>query len=191
MDESHNLSDTDQRLVAIVNQQSERINTIIKSILELGRPHLRMPLALDLDQWLKKFRAQFIQTHDNDENLLEIALTQQRIFMDPDHLHQVLTNLCENGIRHGATGKVSISGSHMGERNIPYLDIVNDGPEIPAELQEKIFEPFFTTEGKGMGLGLYLARELCQDNDAQLDYVNAPDGRRFRILFRKASHAPV
>lgn len=190
MDESRNLDKADQRLLAIVNQQSERINTIIKSILELGRPHLRNPLVLDLDEWLKNFGATFIQTHDNDESLLEIAPTQQRIFMDPDHLHQVLTNLCENGIRHGATGKVSISGGHLGERNIPYLDVANDGPEIPAELQEKIFEPFFTTEGKGTGLGLYLARELCQDNDARLDYVNTPGGAHFRIQFRKAPRVP-
>ena len=191
MDESHNLNKTDQRLVAIVNQQSERINTIIKSILELGRPHLRKPLVLDLDEWLKNFRTIFIQTHANDESLLEITPTQQRIVMDPDHLHQILTNLCENGIRHGVTGKVSISGGHLGERGIPYLDISNDGPEIPAGLQERIFEPFFTTEGKGTGLGLYLARELCQDNDARLDYINTPGSGRFRIQFKKASRAGV
>ena len=191
MNESGNLSDTDRRLATIVNQQSERINTIVKSILGLGRPHLRKPLTLDLDEWLRNFSNVFNQTHDFEQNKLEITPTQQHVFMDPDHLHQVMTNLCENGIRHGASGKVSISGGWRAERSSPYLDVANDGPEIPLGHWEKIFEPFFTTETKGTGLGLYVARELCQDNEARLDYVNTPGGARFRVQFRQVFDAPA
>ena len=50
------------------------------------------------------------------------------------------------------------------------LVIWNDGPEVPAEQQRSLFEPFFTNDAQGTGLGLYMARELCSANDAQIRY---------------------
>jgi two-component system sensor histidine kinase PilS (NtrC family) len=52
---------------------------------------------------------------------------------------------------------------------------------VPHSRQGQLFEPFFTTEAKGTGLGLYLARELCAANRAQLEYVNDTAGAHFRI----------
>ncbi|WP_161628728.1 ATP-binding protein, partial [Pseudomonas aeruginosa] len=47
-----------------------------------------------------------------------------------------------------------------------------------------LFEPFFTTESKGTGLGLYLSRELCESNQARIDYRNREEGGGcFRITF--------
>jgi len=46
------------------------------------------------------------------------------------------------------------------------------GPGIPAEQRASIFEPFFTTHEHGTGLGLYIARQLCEANQASLDYVD-------------------
>lgn len=193
INESTNLMPDDRRLVDIVNQQSERINLIIKSILRLGRPHMSEPTLMDLDDWLSKFRASFVQTHGCRGDKLALSPTKLEVYMDPDHLHQVLTNLCENAIRHGdadngGATKILMSGGHLGNGGVPFLDITNDGPEIPVELEDKIFEPFFTTHGTGTGLGLYLARELCQDNNAQLDYIRTSEGSRFRIQFNRVSN---
>lgn len=181
--ESEALSTTDRRLVEIINQQSDRINSIIKSILGLSRPHMRNPLQIDLDNWLQHFKAVFMQSHDCDDNSIRISPTRQQVNVDPDQLHQIITNLCENGMRYGTSGSVSISGGRLPENGAPIIDVTNDGPEIPRELQEKIFEPFFTTENKGTGLGLFLARELCHDNNARLDYVHSRAGGQFRIQF--------
>ena len=53
----------------------------------------------------------------------------------------------------------------------------DDGPAITPEVRAHLFEPFYTTSSKGTGLGLYLARELCLNNGAMLDYEYALDGR--------------
>lgn len=189
INESKELNTADRRLVDIVNQQSERINLIIKSILRLGRPQMSEPVSIKLDEWLVKFRATFLQTHECAADKIALAPTELEVYMDPDHLHQVLTNLCENAIRHGngngSTPRVTMSGGYSSDQSAPFLDISNDGPAIPDELQDKIFEPFFTTDGAGTGLGLYLARELCQDNKAQLDYIGTADSSRFRIRFNQ------
>lgn len=62
------------------------------------------------------------------------------------------------------------------------LHIIDDGAGVDEETQGKIFEPFFTTYGKGTGLGLYIARELCEANDAQLEWAGNEPGAHFRII---------
>jgi two-component system sensor histidine kinase PilS (NtrC family) len=65
------------------------------------------------------------------------------------------------------------------------LHVQDDGPGITPEVRAHLFEPFYTTSSKGTGLGLYLARELCLNNEAMLDYEYRFDAGAFGL--RKAS----
>jgi two-component system sensor histidine kinase PilS (NtrC family) len=72
----------------------------------------------------------------------------------------------------------------MGEQTLrPYLEVKDHGEGIPVEVEEQIFEPFYTTRVDGTGLGLYLARELCEGNQASLNLMHGQQGGRFRITF--------
>ena len=62
----------------------------------------------------------------------------------------------------------------------------DDGPGVPRETQAHLFEPFFTTDAQGTGLGLYIARELCEGNGARIEYVENPSGGQFRITVKGA-----
>jgi two-component system sensor histidine kinase PilS (NtrC family) len=62
------------------------------------------------------------------------------------------------------------------------LHIIDDGPGIAEADRGKVFEPFFTTRGSGTGLGLYIARELCDANGAQLELLDDSAGAHFRIV---------
>ena len=67
------------------------------------------------------------------------------------------------------------------------LDIINDGPAVEPQAVQQLFEPFFTTAEGGTGLGLYIARELCEANGAVLEYRQpAEGGACFRIEFGAA-----
>ena len=71
-----------------------------------------------------------------------------------------------------------------GENGRALLDIIDNGPGIEPETADQIFEPFYTTAASGTGLGLYIARELCEINQAHLSYRAAPGGGGcFRIQF--------
>jgi two-component system sensor histidine kinase PilS (NtrC family) len=61
------------------------------------------------------------------------------------------------------------------------LDVVDDGPGLSPESRSNLFEPFFTTSPGGTGLGLYLAREICEANGAMLEYVDSAGGARFSV----------
>jgi two-component system sensor histidine kinase PilS (NtrC family) len=64
------------------------------------------------------------------------------------------------------------------------LEVSDDGPGVPSDAVQKLFEPFFTTDEVGTGLGLYIARELCEANGAMIEYKRALDGGAcFRIIF--------
>jgi two-component system, NtrC family, sensor histidine kinase PilS len=64
------------------------------------------------------------------------------------------------------------------------LHLLDDGPGISDSLRAQIFEPFFTTHSGGTGLGLYIARELCEANGAELKLLENAPGAHFCILAR-------
>ena len=103
----------------------------------------------------------------------EFSAADTAVTFDHSHLNQVMWNLCRNALRHCQRRHASmqIKVSQAGGGNIVKLDVVDDGPGVPAALRSHLFEPFFTTVSSGTGLGLYIAREVCEANEATLDYV--------------------
>ena len=62
------------------------------------------------------------------------------------------------------------------------ITIADNGPGIPEEQITKIFEPFFTTHKQGSGLGLYISRQLCEVNQAELTVDSTVgNGTRFHV----------
>ena len=83
----------------------------------------------------------------------------------------MLVNLLTNAIRYasGDVGSIQLFVVADLEDQLE-LHVLDDGLGITAEVRAHLFEPFYTTSSRGTGLGLYLARELCLNNRALLDY---------------------
>jgi two-component system, NtrC family, sensor histidine kinase PilS len=99
----------------------------------------------------------------------------------------VVWNLCDNAMKYGEARdgiSLEIRLSRLNPSSRPYLEIADRGPGIEAMAADRIFEPFFTGRKGGTGLGLFIARELCQLNRAVLLYEpRGGDGSIFRIVF--------
>jgi two-component system sensor histidine kinase PilS (NtrC family) len=187
--ESEDLVSADRRLTQIVQDQSRRMNLIIENILQLSRRRPSKPELLDLSEWLlnyvRDFRVSAPPTHTIHLMVDEPGLHSR---IDPEQLYQVLTNLVQNGLRYSQQEK---SGAQLWIKlfiepssELPVLEVHDDGPGVAVERLNNIFEPFFTTEAKGTGLGLYISRELCESNQARLDYKPSEyGGSCFRITF--------
>jgi two-component system sensor histidine kinase PilS (NtrC family) len=79
---------------------------------------------------------------------------------------------------------VEIKAGRMQSQGRPFLEVLDCGHGVDALTAEKIFEPFFTARSGGTGLGLYISRELCELNRANLLYLDRPGGGSiFRIGF--------
>ena len=187
--ESPVIGDGERRLTDIIRNNSERVSTIINNVLQLSRREATKPTRLTLAHWLDDFLNEFCETMQVPQE--RIAVQEEtddlEVHIDPSHLHQVVWNLCENAIKYGEARdgiSVEIKLSRLSPSNRPYLEVSDRGPGIEAKAVDRIFEPFFTGRKGGTGLGLFIARELCQLNRAVLLYEpRGGDGSIFRIVF--------
>ena len=108
--------------------------------------------------------------------------------MDPRHLHQIMSNLCDNALKHGKNAqepaRIGIRAQADPIRGHPMIEVSDNGPGIDPATVGEIFNPFFSTSPSGTGLGLYIAKELGETNGAELEYI-APEhpGTCFRLCF--------
>ena len=185
--ESDALPPADVRLVEIIRNNTRRVNAIIENVLSLSRrktPHVQVfALRPWLERLLQEYRNQPV-LKDMDIRL-DVPDSKQKVAFDPDQLHQVLWNLLMNAHHHArrdADLVVHIRGGMEPEARYAWLEIEDNGQGIPAADVERLFEPFFTTGKRATGLGLYIARELCESNGGSLEYVPGGEGgARFRI----------
>ncbi len=187
--ESSNIGADERRLTDIIQSNSERVSTIINNVLQLSRREATKPTRLLLGDWLQDFLEEFCATmqvreaqigvHEGDDDL--------EVRFDPSHLHQVVWNLCDNAMKYGEAREgisFDMKLGRLNPRNRPFLEVSNCGPGIEPQAVDRIFEPFFTGRKGGTGLGLFIARELCQLNRAILLYEpRGGDGSVFRIVF--------
>ncbi len=202
LDESDELHKADKRLASIIQDQSVRLNNIINNVLRLSRREKPKPETFELHNWLTEFMQEFTRTNDllPDWASVRVLPKNAQVSMDPNHLHQVLWNLCKNAKKYGVQdepddSKINLKSAkiqlfaNIHETETPYLDVIDFGPGIEKEHQAQLFEPFFTTSDTGTGLGLYISRELCKNNGGDLRYIRTEAGGScFRIELPKPSN---
>jgi two-component system sensor histidine kinase PilS (NtrC family) len=187
--ESEELHSGDLRLAQIIQDHSRRMNQVIENVLQLSRSRQAEPQLLDLKYWLNRFVSEYRSTAPNNHTMhLETFSGSLQTRMDPHQLTQVLTNLVQNGLRYSGQkhpqSQVWLKLFRANDSELPVLEVLDDGPGVPGEQLQRLFEPFFTTDNKGTGLGLYISRELCESNQARLDYqLRDIGGSCFRITF--------
>jgi two-component system sensor histidine kinase PilS (NtrC family) len=187
--ESPSIGPDERRLTDIIRNNSERVSTIINNVLQLSRREAIKVTRLTLGDWIEEFLGEFCETMQVSKAQISLHADTNdlEVRFDPSHLHQVVWNLCENAIKYGESRagiSVEIKLGRLNPSNRPFLEVADRGPGIEPQVVDRIFEPFFTGRKGGTGLGLFIARELCQLNRAILLYeARNVDGSLFRIVF--------
>jgi two-component system sensor histidine kinase PilS (NtrC family) len=187
LQESPDLSASDQRMADIIQHHCERVNQIVESVMQISRREPPKPEYLLLSPWLTEFVSGYLKAQNRPaEVTIDCDYNELLVEFDPENLQRVLTNLLDNALRHSklATGKESARvhvdmdfAAHQCQ-----LDIIDTGEGVPPAELTKLFEPFFTTIEEGSGMGLYLCKELCEINNANLSYRPTDRGEScFRI----------
>ncbi|HJR12391.1 MAG TPA: HAMP domain-containing sensor histidine kinase [Rhodanobacteraceae bacterium] len=196
--ESDAITDSDQRMVEIINNHCGRVNEIIENILQLSRRERSRPESLDLNNWAVRFVDEYKEANDIGRDSLRPLLYPRPVeaLADPQHLQQVMWNLVQNALRYGRLpdepARVMVVARLASDTGPPLLEVIDRGPGIPPKVAAQIFEPFFTTHQYGTGLGLYLAKQMCEANQASLEYVPvAGGGSCFRITLTAPVRAPM
>ncbi len=188
LEEADGLKTEDQRLTQIITKQCQRMNGIVENVLSLARRERSQAEHIQLGEFVRQFVTEYQINHPIENDRLESEIQNElEITADPKHLHQVLVALVANALSHGRQGpepalvKLIV---RAGAEDTRVIEVVDSGPGVSADVQSGLFMPFVSGNEYGTGLGLYIAKQLCEANQAVLSY-HSPDkgGSCFRIRF--------
>ena len=192
---------TEQKAIPIADLSESKLNASIKGLevikdqgaalmdfVQSYRTFLNVPLptkrivsATDL---LNKIKV--LQNSKTAEISIEVDIHPKDLefYCDESQISQVLINLCKNAaqaIQDQETPKIKLIGRIQDDFKI--IEVWDNGPGIPDELQEEIFIPFFTTKEDGTGVGLSLSRQIIRQHGGSLDFSTSKQGTCFIIQF--------
>ena len=180
---------THERLLRIVLDNAQRVERIVSDVLEVGRRDQVHHEFIDLCHALPLFVEEFAIKEKVPASIVAVEISgRAAIIFDRSHFHQILWNLVGNALRYSRreAGSVRLCVQNHGCGTRVDIHVIDDGDGVDAERREQIFEPFFTTHSRGTGLGLHIARELCEANDARLELLDSQAGADFCISGRIA-----
>jgi signal transduction histidine kinase len=174
------------RLVDEIEASSMRISNLVATMEGYSYMDRAPTQQVDVNEGLEntlailRYRLAGIDVErDYDENL-------PRITAHGSELNQVWTNLIDNAVDAvadgGETGCIRLRTTY--ERDRLLVEISDNGPGIPEEIQDRIFEPFFTTKdvGKGTGFGLDVSyRIVVGRHGGDIRIVSKPGDTRFQV----------
>lgn len=190
MQEDEDTSPSNKRMLQIISDNVQRLDQIIKDVLELNRRDRTNQEIIQLENFITDFYNQFcaVENISGNDFKLSIKATDATILFDRRHLNQILWNLCKNGWRHSQQNENSLKlDVYTTHKSLLIIEVTDDGEGMPEETRNHLFEPFFTTEKSGTGLGLYIGRELAEANGANLQYKPTNNGTKFMIQIKKAT----
>src|SRR5262249_14292204 len=163
-------------------KESERAARIVRSLLTFARKRQTTRAMVDINQIVREtlsLRA-YEQRVSNVSVIDALAAGLPQVFADGHQLQQVLLNLVINAeqamLSANGRGLLVVRTWHDVDQDSVILEINDDGPGIPEELQPKIFDPFFPTKevGKGTGLGLTVAYAVIQEHGGRIRLDSQP-----------------
>src|SRR3954451_19085732 len=179
-----------RRGLEIILSESERAAKIVRNLLTFARKRHTTRAMVDLNQVVRETLAlrSYEQRLSNINTIEALASGLPQVFSDPHQLQQVLLNLIINAeqamISANGRGTLIVRTWHDADRDAVILEVNDDGPGVPEDVQPKIFDPFFTTKevGKGTGLGLTVAYAIVQEHGGRIRLESrAEAGASFRI----------
>ncbi|OYD96352.1 ATPase [Nostoc sp. 'Peltigera membranacea cyanobiont' 210A] len=167
-----------------IDQSSGRISELVKAIKEYSYMDQAPMQEVDIHQGVEstltilghKLKGGISLTRDYDQSLPLISVYGSE-------LNQVWTNLIDNAID-AMSGQGQIRIRTAQENKCVLVEIANNGPAIPPEIQERIFEPFFTTKGvgQGTGLGLVISYRIVEKHKGEIRLFSEPGNTRFQVI---------
>ena len=176
------VDDQTRRGLETILSESERAAKIVRNLLTFARKRHTTRAMVDLNQVVRETLAlrAYEQRLSNISILEALPSGLPNVFADPHQMQQVLLNLVMNAeqamIGANGRGTLIVRSWHDADRDAVVLEVNDDGPGVPEDVQPRIFDPFFTTKevGKGTGLGLTVAYAIVQEHGGRISVKSEP-----------------
>jgi signal transduction histidine kinase len=161
---------------AIIRNELNRVDQIVKDFLKLTQPVDPKFVSMKSEPLLREIADLLGPKLERSAIKLRLDGTVEASFEgDPQQLKQVLLNLVQNAAESiGEKGQIILRSRRArmalrGEQSeVVVMEVEDNGPGIPAEVQERLFDPFFSTKENGTGLGLAIAAKIVDKHDGAL-----------------------
>jgi signal transduction histidine kinase len=173
----------------IVREMLERLKTLDNTVEELvlfARPIHPRPERANLMEVLEHAARDVNARADLSEVRVEIEGPPLTVTGDAELLRHCFRNLLTNAAQsmHGG-GQVQVR--ILPSEDLLEVEVTDEGPGVPLQMEQKVFEPFFTTRSRGTGLGLPVAQRIAQSHGGNVEYRPQP-GRGATFVVSLAPH---
>lgn len=169
--------------LAVIQDETDRINRLVESLLDYARPEHVEVGPVDLNQLVGDV-VHLTRSYATQADV-EVAATPSPdglvVRGERDRLHQCLLNLALNGIQ------AMPDGGHLDLALTRTWDqacviVADTGQGIPADDVPRIFDPFFSTKDSGTGLGLAIVQRIVADHGGEIEVQSVVgEGTTFRV----------
>lgn len=180
--------DPNQETITRLQQDCDRLDELMKSVLAFSRPTEYEMESVDIGvlitRLVDRLRPRLVSA--KVEHRIQIEPSLPTVHGNPRALEQVFNNLFTNAMHameeNGGTLAIKIhSKPGSSVRKHVVVDVADDGPGIPRDLQERIFQPFFTTKTSGTGLGLAITKRIITAHKGTIQVTSFPGGTVFHV----------
>jgi signal transduction histidine kinase len=171
------------RIASELEHSTARISDLIKAIKEYSYMDQAPSQEIDVKHSLET--TLIIMNHKLKHGITvtrEYSSELPKLMAYGSELNQVWTNLIDNAAD-AMQGKGKLTVRAQPENDYVLIEIIDNGPGIPAEVQSRIFEPFFTTKGvgDGTGLGLDVVFRIIKKMHGQINVKSVPGETKFQV----------
>jgi signal transduction histidine kinase/HAMP domain-containing protein len=168
------------RFLELIERQTSRLSRLRRALLTLARAQTRQE-ALRLEPMaarpLLEAVADELKSSGIHADVVVDCADDLHVLAHPELAEQVLLNLAENGLRHGAATRVELVAREQGGRAVA-IEVRDDGTGIQAGERDRLFDRFYrgSQEDEGFGLGLAIVREAVRALGGTIELNSPPEG---------------
>jgi two-component system sensor histidine kinase AtoS len=181
--------DPNQESIIRMQQDCDRLEELIKSVLAFAKPTEYEMESLDLPHLMRRLldrlRPRMVERHVQCD--LRVEADCPLVLGNLRALEQVFSNLINNALQAmsesgGGNLTLRVQPVHV-EEGVESVEVsvADTGPGIPKEFQERIFQPFYTTKRDGTGLGLPLSQRIIIAHKGNIQFSSFPGGTIFSV----------
>jgi PAS domain S-box-containing protein len=173
-----------------INDDCDRLTHIVDTVLTFSKSQSYHRTPLDLPAMIERILNRWIprMKRTSVSHVLKVEDNLPMVPGDERALGQVFNNLISNAVRameDTGGGVLSVRLKQIqktsGSLGVQ-VDVLDTGPGIPPEFQDRIFEPFFTTKPDGTGLGLSITKQIITMHEGTITLEPLPEGTSFQII---------
>lgn len=167
----------------VIKQEIDRLDRVIKALLDFGRPSKPTMLHTDVNAVIEDvvlFTNRFAKQADVHITFSPGA-DLPAVSGDPDQLKQVFLNLVTNAVQAMEERGGEITITTGSDRDYVSISVRDTGPGIDPDDLSKVFDPFFTKRAEGTGLGLTIVHRIIDEHDGHIEVESGADGTTFVV----------